>query len=244
MKKARAAAYAAAAIASSAGILLIPTPLRVQGTLVLKLAKPAEIYAEVEGRLVELKVRDGDWVKKDTVIAKLSNPSKEHELVERQQDHDIAWSSRPAGICSSPELENRAQAKQHEEFATELRWQIEKVADQLGKLTLDRQSRRGSCGSPHKETVGQWIKPGKPFCEVGDPHQLEAHMIIDQSDIHLLNAGSNAWIKIYGRAENTFRSRVSEIANGIARRFRPSFRTRPAAKSRPSPTPRPEQPSR
>ena len=91
VKKARAAAYAAAAIALVCGILLIPTPLRIDGTLVLKLAKPEEVYAEVEGRLVELNVKDGDWVKKDTVIAKLSNPSKEKELEERQQDHDIAW---------------------------------------------------------------------------------------------------------------------------------------------------------
>src|SRR5262249_28135447 len=72
MKKARTAAFAVAAIALIAGILLIPTPLRIQGTLVLKLAKPEVIYAEVEGRLAELNVKDGDWVKKDAVLAKLS----------------------------------------------------------------------------------------------------------------------------------------------------------------------------
>src|SRR5262245_51666561 len=69
VKKARAAGFAVAFVAIVAGILLIPTPLRVQGTLVLSAAKPEEIYAEVPGRLVELKVRDGDWVKKDTELA-------------------------------------------------------------------------------------------------------------------------------------------------------------------------------
>ena len=76
VKKARAAAFAAAAIALVCGILLIPTPLRIDGTLVLKLAKPDEVYTEVEGQLVELNVKDGDWVKKDTVIAKLGKPEK------------------------------------------------------------------------------------------------------------------------------------------------------------------------
>lgn len=57
----------------------------------LKLERPHEVYAEVEGRLVELNVKNGDWVKKDTVLAKLSNPSKEKELLERTQDHDVAW---------------------------------------------------------------------------------------------------------------------------------------------------------
>ena len=88
VKKARAAGFAVAAVAIVAGILLIPTPLRVQGTLVLTPAKPDEIYAEVEGQLVELKVRDGEWVKKDTVIAKLINHEKQKELVQKQADHD------------------------------------------------------------------------------------------------------------------------------------------------------------
>ena len=40
VKKARAASFAAVFVALVAGILLIPTPLRVQGTLVLTAAKP------------------------------------------------------------------------------------------------------------------------------------------------------------------------------------------------------------
>ena len=211
VKKARAAAYAAAAIALIAGILAIPTPLRIDGTLVLKLAKPQEVYAEIEGRLVELSVRDGDWVTKDTVIAKLSNPSKEKELAERQQDHDIAW-TKARWYLQSPELENRAQAKTQDANAEQLEGMIEKVSQQLGKLTLIANRDGRVVGAPHKETVGQWVKPGKPFCEVGDPHRLEAHLIIDQSDVHLIKPGTDAWIKIYGRAEQTFKSHVAEIA--------------------------------
>src|SRR4051794_4679986 len=69
VKKARAAAFAAVFVALVAGILLIPTPLRVQGTLVLMAAKPKLVYAEVPGRLVEMKVRDGDWVPAGAVLA-------------------------------------------------------------------------------------------------------------------------------------------------------------------------------
>ncbi len=68
-------------------------------------------------------------------------------------------------------------------------------------------------GSPHKETVGQWLKPRQSrFCEVGDPHHLEAHLIVDQGDIHLIRLDRVAWLKIYGKAETTYKSRVSEIA--------------------------------
>ena len=61
------------------------------------------------------------------------------------------------------------------------------------------------------------LKPGKPFCEVADPHQVEAHMILDQSDIDLVRLDRRAWIKIYGDSEITFRSHVSEIDREIAR---------------------------
>jgi putative peptide zinc metalloprotease protein len=211
VKKARASAYAAAAIAIVTGVLLIPTPLRIQGTLVLKLAHPKEIYTEVEGRLDELNVKDGDWVPKGTVLAKLSNLDKEKDLIQRQQEqttnfHKALW------YGQSFDPENRAQCKLHEEFAQKLEPVIAKMVEQLGKLTLIADRDGQVVGSPHKETVGQWLKPGsKPFCELGDPHQLEAHLIIEQSDIHLIRPGRTAWIKIYGRAEETYKNKVSEI---------------------------------
>ena len=95
MKKARASAFGVAAIALVGGILLIPTPLRIQGSMVLKLAKPEEVYAETEGRLVELNVKNGDWVTADTVLAKLSNPEKLKELSQRTQDQQDQLSQGP-----------------------------------------------------------------------------------------------------------------------------------------------------
>ena len=80
VKKARAAAFAAAFVAVVAGILLIPTPLRIQGTLVLSPADPVEVYAEVEGQLADLKVEDGQWVKEGAILAQLVNREKEKEL--------------------------------------------------------------------------------------------------------------------------------------------------------------------
>jgi putative peptide zinc metalloprotease protein len=211
VKKARAAGFAVAAVAIVAGILLIPTPLRIQGTLVLTAAKPDEIYTEVEGQLVELKVRDGQWVKRDTVIAKLINHEKQKELIQKQTDQGINFYKHQY-FNQSPERENRAIARQHLQTAEELEPMIAKINEQLGKLTLVATRDGQVMGVPHPETVGQWLKPGKPFCEVGDPHHLAAHLIIDQSDVDLIRLGRRAWVKIYGRAETTYASEVGEIA--------------------------------
>jgi putative peptide zinc metalloprotease protein len=218
VKKARAAAFGVAAIAVVTGILLIPTPLLIQGSMVLKLAKPEEIYAEVPGRLVELKVKDGDWVSEDTVLATLSNPEKQKELSQKQQDFNVNL-YKGVAFSQSAELENRAQAKQFKEFAEHLEPAIAKTVEEIGKLTLISHRSGQVVGSPHRETVGQWLRPGKPvvgdkmtFCEIGDPHQLEAHLILDQGDIHLIRPGRDAWVKIYGRAERTFKCKVGEIS--------------------------------
>jgi putative peptide zinc metalloprotease protein len=210
VKKARAAGFAVAAVAIVAGILLIPTPLRIQGTLVLMADKPDEIYSEVEGQLVELNVRDGEWVKKGAVIAKLVNYEKQKELVQKQTEqainlHKHLWYNQ------SPEREHRSIARQHLRTAEELEPMIAKINEQIGKLTLEAGRDGQVMGVPHPETVGQWLKPGKPFCEVGDPHHLAAHLIVDQSDIDLIHLGRRAWVKVYGRAETTYASEVSEV---------------------------------
>src|SRR3954447_2589738 len=91
VKKARAASFAVVAVATLAGVLLIPTPLRVQGTLVLTAAKPALIYAEVPGRLEKLNVLDNAWVAKGTEIAVLSNPELQKSREELQETHDVSF---------------------------------------------------------------------------------------------------------------------------------------------------------
>jgi putative peptide zinc metalloprotease protein len=211
VKKARAAGFAVAAVAIVAGILLIPTPLRLQGTLVLMADRPEEIYSEVEGQLVELNVRDGEWVKKGTVIAKLVNYDKQKELVQKQADQAINL-AKHLWYNQSPEREHRSIARQHLRTAEELEPMLAKINEQLGKLTLEAGRDGQVMGVPHPETVGQWLKPGKPFCEVGDPHHLAAHLIVDQSDIDLIRLGRRAWVKVYGRAETTFGSEVTEVA--------------------------------
>ncbi len=112
----------------------------------------------------------------------------------------------------SPERENRALARQHLQTAEDLEPMIKKINEQIGKLTLYAPKDGQVMGVPHPETLGQWLKPGKPFCEVGDPHHLEAHLIVDQGDIDLIRKGGRAWVKIYGRAETTYLSEVSEVA--------------------------------
>src|SRR5437899_8331807 len=101
---------------------------------------------------------------------------------------------------------------QQQEHAELLEPALNKLIEQIGKLTLFAPRDGRVLGVPHPETLGQWVKPGKPFCEVGDPRKLEAHLILDQSDIDLVRADRRVWLKIYGKSEQTVRSRVGQVA--------------------------------
>jgi putative peptide zinc metalloprotease protein len=211
VKKARAASFAVVAVATVAGILLIPTPLRVQGPMVLTAAKPAVIYAEVPGRLMKLNVRDGEWVKKGTVLAELSNPEKVREEYQLREQHDVSF-AKARWYHASDSRESRALERQQDQMATELEPAIDKVGEQIAKLQLEAPRDGMAIGVRLPETVGSYLKPDKPFCEIGDPHHLEAHMFLDQGDIDLIKLNKRAWVKVYGNSEITLRSKVGEIA--------------------------------
>ena len=211
VKKARAAAFFAAVGAVTAGVLLIPTPLRVQGTLVLTPAKPEMVYAGVPGRLVELNVRDGEDVKKGTLLAKLSNPEKSREREQLQAQHDVNMVKAEA-LDRSDKLADHGLAEQYRDNALKLEPALDRISEQIAKLNLYASRDGQAMGVPLPETTGQYLKPGKPFCEVGDPRKLEAHLILDQTDVDLIKAKNKAWIKIYGDSERTIRSRVRVVA--------------------------------
>ena len=217
VKKARAAGFFAAVAASAAGVLFIPTPLHVQGTLVLTAARPAEIYPEVEGQLVEIHVRDGDRVTQGEVLATLSNLPKMRERLALTEQVDVNMAKAAAYDTTLSHIEHGI-ANQLRANAAALNPAVEKVNEQIAKLSLYAPRDGFALGVPHPETTGSWIKPGeKPFCEVADPRKLEAHLLLDQSDVDLVRmdrdaGGPRVWIKIYGDSEHTRRSYVEQVA--------------------------------
>jgi putative peptide zinc metalloprotease protein len=211
VKKARTAAFFAVVGALITGILLIPTPLRVQGTLVLTPEKPAIIYAEVPGRLVELKVHDGELVKEGTLLATLSNPEKLREREQLREQHDINMVKADT-FDRSDKFADHGLAEEYRQHAEKLEPALQRVQEQIDKLNLFAARDGRAIGVPHRGTTGQYLKPGKPFCEIGDPARLEAHLILDQTDIDLVHIDRRAWVKIYGDSERTIRSKVRTVA--------------------------------
>ena len=211
VKKVRATAFAVSVVALVTAILMIPTPLRVKGTFVITPESPSRVYANTAGRLVNLAVRDGDMVKKGDLIAQLSNLDKQRERESLQEELEINR-VKAAYFSRSKDLEGRRLARQHTTLADELEPVVARVNDQLAHLYLVAERDGQVIGVPKRETTGMWVRPDKAFCEIGDPKKLQAQVIIDQGDIDLLQEGNQAWLKVYGLAERTYKTKVADIA--------------------------------
>ena len=216
VKKVRAAVFAAVTVALVTGILLIPTPLRVQGTLVLTVAKPTEIYAEIPGVLTELKVKDGEFVKQGTLLANISNPEKRLERLQLEEQQK-SYFVKALWYDQASDPSSRANAIKAHQMEQQLEGALTKLAEQLDRLKIAAPRDGQVIGVPHRSTIGQYVKSDKPLFEIGDPHKLEAHLILDQTDVDLFNSSDErnkprAWVKIYGTSETTWKSYVSQTA--------------------------------
>ncbi len=212
VKKVRATAFAVSTVVLITAILMIPTPLRIKGTLVIGPAAPTRVYANTPGRLINLAVRDGDMVKKGDLIAQLSNLDKQRERTSVQEELELNR-VKAAYFSRSKDLEARRLARQYSTLADELEPVVARVNDQISHLYLVADRDGQVIGVPKRETTGSWVRPDKPFCEIGDPKKLQAQVIIDQGDVDLLQEGSKAWVKIYGLSERTYRTEIAEIAS-------------------------------
>lgn len=215
VKKARAAACLAAFLTIVAGILLIPTPLQISGTLVLTAAEPAPVYAEVPGQVVRYYVRDGDFVSKGAPIAELSNLDKQRERRQLQEQIDANRAKHDVLVMATDPAQHTI-AKMHNIIADKLEPALSKVTDQIGHLTLYAPRAGTVQGMPHRETIGMWLNPaeGKPLCEVIDATRLRAVMLLDQSDVDLVKERDHprTWVKIYGKGSHTIVSKVGQVA--------------------------------
>ena len=212
VKKVRATAFAVSTVALITAILMIPTPLRIKGTLVIAPEAPSRVYANTAGRLVTLAVRDGDMVKKGDLIAQLSNLDKQRERASMQEELELNR-VKAAYFSRSKDLEGRRLARQHSTLADELEPVVARINDQISHLYLVADRDGQVIGVPKRETTGSWVRPDKAFCEIANPKKLQAQVIIDQGDVDLLQTGSKAWVKIYGLSERTYRTEIAEIAS-------------------------------
>jgi putative peptide zinc metalloprotease protein len=228
-------AYASIAVMSAVvlAIAFIPVPHRIECTVYVQPRDAAGVYANVAGRLEDVNVELGQQVEKDQSLGRMSNIGLELELadlVRQREDIRIRLESLKRQRFTKVQLGSRIP-----ELVEQLASIEEQIADKEKKLnglklvspaagTVMAEPVRPA--KPNKDEQlpewsgklfspanrGAWLNVGDLFCQIGNPNDLEAVLIIDQSDVEFVQKGQPVWIKLDAYPGVTFETKIEEIA--------------------------------
>ena len=189
-------------------LALFPLPLRVDGPAVIAPAHAAHIGVEVEGVVRQVNVREGDRVRKGSVLGALEDWEYRSALAAAQAKREIAITLMNRSLASNDGTEAGIQQAQAEYWTAEVS-RAEKRLDQ----TMLRSPIDGVVATPHLEnTVGRKLKYGDLFADIIDNSQAQVDVSIDQTDIALVAAGQKARIKLDGFPARTFEGQVLVVS--------------------------------
>lgn len=217
-----------------AALVLVPLPQCVWGTLEVEPRDVERIYVDVPGLIAKPTARPGDRVAAGDVVCELQNVDLELEIAKlegqaagRRAELDSLRRQRYHGTQAAlriPEVEKALAAI--EELL------VEKRAE-AARLVL--RSSRGGIVFPSPETPapretalgelptwsglptdpenrGAALGEGTLFCQVGDARHWQALVVIDQSDVNLLELGQTVEIRFDEMPNVVVAAQVDEIS--------------------------------
>ena len=219
--------------ATVAAIVYVPLPHRVTAATYVQHRGAAQVYVEVPGTLEEVLVQPGQQVRRGDVLARLSSTDLELQLAKLVEKRDRLR----AQVKSLTQRQHVQKAAAAGLAAT--RKSLAAVEDQIARRKADLEHLtliapvdgtllappRTSGESRSEETLSTWsgtpfqsknlgahIPAGTLLCRVGDPKQLEALIVIDQSEFNFVQVGQPVRIKLDQLPANTFHTEVAEVA--------------------------------
>ena len=212
-------------------ILMIPLPHRVRVPVVLQAADAKSVYATVDGQLINF-VEPGSQVTKGDVIGQLENLDlrrKHAELKGQVRRQKLILSNLESRQFSDPELKEQLESTRT--AVADLTEQLRRLELDLARLTikapvsgtilppasLPNRSATGALstwsGTPLDErNRGCTLRTGTLICQIGDPNQLEAVLIVDQTDIEFLKPKQHVRLALDETPGTICEGTVQEIA--------------------------------
>jgi RND family efflux transporter MFP subunit len=185
-----------------------PLPLRVDGSAVVAPAHSAWVQPEVAGVIQAVNVREGDAVKKGTVLARLADWQYRAELAAAQSKYETAMSQMDRALAANDGTEAGIERVQADYWTSEVARAHERLEKTLLRSPID-----GLVATAHVEdSVGRDLKPGDTFAEVVDTSRASVDVAIDEHDVSLLRPGEEASVKLEGFPTRTFRGELTVVS--------------------------------
>ena len=245
VKKERLVASAAIIIAAVAVVLFVPLPFSVPCPFEVQVHNAAAVYAGAPGQVAEILAKPGQHVKQDEVLIRLDNPQLRLELEsargkmnEARQSLDNLRRARfkdPAAVDQLEQAEQildaaarQFQAKQLEVARLEIKSPIAGIVIPAPQRTDKAAKSEGRLptwsGSPFDaKNKGAHFQPNDLICQIGDPHDLEAVLIVDQTYVDLVQEKQPVRILLEAESGHAFQSQIEEIATADLKMLSPTL---------------------
>jgi putative peptide zinc metalloprotease protein len=234
MKRERVAATAGVAVATVLFVFFVPLPFSVKCNFEIQPRGGQQVYVQMPGQIKEVAYRPGDQVQPGDVLMKLENPELELQLLDlegryRQAEeayrvlYDTRYNDGSAinQLDAAREMRDSAR-KQWEEKVREAQ-QLTITAPTAGtiipppaksdKISLSQGRLPTWEGTPFDErNRGALILPTDLICQIGDPHQMDAVLIVDQAYIDLVHEGQSVRVLLEAYTHKAHDTKIEEIA--------------------------------
>ncbi len=210
----------------------LPLPYHVTCPLEVARRDASSVYVTRPGQLAEVLVKPGDPVKTGDLLAKLTNVDMELQLAQLERERDVLLSRQQ--MLQHSRFEDSAALAQLPLVNGQLkilRERIGEVKTNMQELELRAPSSGVVLPAPAKPTshdenqlptwtgavldadnANAWLQPGDLFCQIGDAGQTEAVMVVDQTEIELVQTGQYVRVKLNAYPGVTYEGYLDRIA--------------------------------
>jgi putative peptide zinc metalloprotease protein len=228
-------------------LLFIPFPLRIWAPFELQPHRAESVYVEVPGQLMELGVKAGQTVKKGDLIARLENIDLKLQIAQLEGERDTYR----VQVESLEKMQFKksgdavAQIDVYRERLAGVEAQLREKEADLARLTIlaprdgvvippprtperpaeDDAELPSWTGTPLDEkNLGATLSPqGQQnlLCQIGDPNEWDALLVIDLDDVGLLRKGQEVKLMFEESAYHVYVSKIEEPGSDVLQQAPP-----------------------
>jgi RND family efflux transporter MFP subunit len=189
-------------------LLAFPFPLRVDGVAVVAPARAAHVGSEFEGVVKQVNVREGDLVKRGSVLASLEDWDYRSAFAAVKAKQETAILQMDRALAMNDGTEAGIQRIQAEYWGSEVARAQERLDRAVIRSPID-----GVVATPHLEdVVGRKLKFGDSLLDIVDNSQALVDVAVDENDVLLLRKGEKASVKLDGFPVRTFHGQVAIVS--------------------------------
>jgi len=189
-------------------LALFPLPLRIDGPATVAPGRAARVGTEIEGVVKEVLVKEGDPVRRGSIIGALEDWDYRSALAAAQAKRETAITLMNRALAANDDTEAGIQQAQADYWTAE----VARAQERLDRTSV-RSPIDGVVVTPHIENmVGQKLKFGDTFAEIVDNSQALVDLAIDQTDVALVDSGQKARVKLDGFPARTFEGTVVVVS--------------------------------